>query len=194
MTLPCWCEAGEAPVLDVCSRACADTVQVKQLKSFPPGSDGMGLPVPCDALGHLCCLSSYGQGFPIHFPAQAAAFPKIFLSHTSQSVQWHNSALSGAEVHGFLPGSDPGGLHHTFHPFPRPRSATFLKHTFLQLLGFVKLKSMFAKPLQLLGWKVVSQSKYHLINKEVSCLLQRRAREGLWEQNHSSWSSFCLQT
>lgn len=52
---------------------------------------------------------------------------------------------------------------------------------------------MFAKPLQLLGWKVVSQCKYHLINKEVSCLLQRRAREGLWEQNHSSWSSFCLQ-
>lgn len=81
-----------------------------------------------------------------------------------------------------------------FIPSPGPGQPTFLKHTFLQLLGFVKLKSMFAKPLQLLGWKVVSHSKYHLINKEVSCLLQRRAREGLWEQNHSSWSSFCLQT
>lgn len=64
----------------------------------------------------------------------------------------------------------------------------------LKLLGFVKLKSMFAKSLQLLGWKVVSQCKYHLINREVSCLLQGRAREGLWEQNHLSSSSFCLQT
>lgn len=155
-----------------------------QLKSCPPGSDGMGVPVPCDALRHLCCLSSYGQGFPIHFPAQAAAFPKIFLSQ-SQPFQWHSSALTGAEEQGFLPGSDPGGLQHTFHPLPGPGQPTFLEqHTFLQLPGFVKLKSMFAKLLQLLGWKVVPQCKYHLINKEVSCLLQRRAREGLWEQNH----------
>lgn len=66
-----------------------------------------------------------------------------------------------------------------FIPSPGPGQPTILKHTFLQLLGFVKLKSMFAKPLQLLGWKVVSQFKYHLINKEVSCRLQRRTRGGL---------------
>lgn len=144
----------------------------------------MGVPVPCDALRHLCCLSSYGHGFPVHFPAQATGFPKIFLSKQASlssgtvqpSLEQRTRAFSLALIQEnsttrFIPSSGPG-------------QPTFLKHTLLQLLGFVKLKSMFAKSLQLLGWKVVSQCKYHLINKEVSCLLQGRARKGLWEQNH----------
>lgn len=113
----------------------------------------------------------------LHFPKSSPLKQASLSSGTGQPpVELKTRAFSLALL------QEDSSTH--FIPSPGPGQPTFLKYTFLQLPGFVKLKSMFAKPLQLLGWKVVPQCKYHLINKEVSCLLKCRARKGLWEQNH----------
>lgn len=142
----------------------------------------MGWGSQCPAM-LFAAWAAMDRGFPSTFQLRLLHFPKssslkqasLFSGTVQPSLELKSKAFSLAVI------QELSSTH--FIPSPGPGQPTFLKHTFLQLLGFVKLKSMLAKPLQLLGWKVVSQCKYHLINKEVSCLLQCRTREGLWEQN-----------
>lgn len=84
------------------------------------------------------------------FQLRPLDFPKIFLSKQA-SLSSGTVQTSLEQKTSFSLALIQENSTTLFIPCPGPGQPTFLKHTLLQLLGFVKLKSMFAKSLQLLG-------------------------------------------
>lgn len=144
---------------------------------------GMGVPEPCDALKHLCILEVAEQLWTLTSSGLWSSPNLPFQKSLSRGTVQPSLELE-QKLRAFLLALIQQDSVTPLLPSPGTGLPTFTKHVLLQLLGFVKLKSMFAKSLQLLG-----ETWYHTANstsltERVCHLLQGRAREHLWEQHH----------
>lgn len=136
----------------------------------------MGVPEPCNALKHLCIPELVGQLWT-GTSSGLWSCPNLPFQESLPHGTVQSELELEQKIRAFSLALIPEDSATPILPSPGTGQPTFTKHTLLQLLGFVKLRSMFAKSLQLLGETWYHSANSTSLTEKVCHLLQGRARE-----------------